>query len=42
MFGFVAVEKEIYARETAQLCVGAGIRKLMLLRKSADTCHIVS
>ena len=39
MFGCIAIKKEIYARETAQICVCLHIGELMPLGESSDTSH---
>lgn len=39
MLGSIAVEKKIYAFETAKICVGLHVRKVVSLGKSSDTCH---
>lgn len=39
MLGSIAVKKEIYACETAQICVCLHVGELMPLGKSSDTCH---
>ena len=39
MFGRIAIKKEIYACETALICVGLHIGELMPLGESSDTSH---
>lgn len=41
MFGSIAVEKEINACETAQICVCLHVRELIPLCESSDTSHNV-
>ena len=39
MFGGIAIKKEIYAGETAQICVGLHVGEVKSLCESSDTCH---
>ena len=41
MLGSIAVEKEIYACETAQICVCLRIGEVISLRESSNTCHYI-
>lgn len=41
MLGSIAVEKEIYACETAQICVGLHVGELISLSESSDTSHYI-
>ena len=41
MLGSIAVEKEIYAGETAQICVGLHVGELIPLGESSDTSHYI-
>ncbi len=41
MFGSIAIKKEIYACETAQICVGLHIGEVISLCESSDTCHYI-
>ena len=41
MLGSIAIEKEIYARETTQICVGLHVGEVMSLRERSDTCHYI-
>lgn len=41
VFSSIAVEKEIYACETAQICVGLHIGEIISLSESSDTSHYI-
>ena len=41
MLGGIAVEKKIYTRETAQICVGLHIREVKSLRESSNARHYI-
>ena len=41
MFGRIAIKKEIYACETAQICVGLHIGELIPLGESSNTSHYI-
>ena len=41
MFGRIAIKKEIYACETAQICVGLHIGELIPLGESSHTSHYI-
>ncbi len=41
MLGSIAVEKEIYAGETAQICISLHVRELIPLGESSDTSHYI-
>ena len=41
MLGGIAVEKEIYACETAQICVGLHVGEVISLGESSDTSHYI-
>lgn len=41
MLSSIAVEKEIYACETAQICVGLHVGELIPLCESSDTSHYI-
>lgn len=41
MFGSIAVEKEIYACETAEICVCLHVGEVISLGESSDTSHYV-
>ena len=41
MLGRIAVEKEIYACKSAQICVGLHVGETMPLGEGADTSHYI-
>ena len=41
MLGGIAVEKEIYACETAQICVGLHVGEVLSLGESSDTSYYI-
>ena len=41
MLGSIAVEKEIYAGKTAQICVGLHIGEVKSLRESSNARHYI-
>ena len=41
MLGSIAIEKEIYACETAQICVGLHVGEVISLGESSDTSHYI-
>ena len=41
MLRSIAIEKEIYTCETAQICVSLHVGELISLSESSDTCHYI-